>query len=386
MLTLIIFIFSCEKNKVLPTTAYDCNFTFQDSSAIHPKADIYQNILENHRKNGIVGAVLLVKDKDGLWLGADGQADIASDVDVKSCNTFFIASISKPFTSAATYRYIDKGVLSLEDPISKWLNESVVENVNNADQAQIKHLLAHTSGIPDFYTPQFEFDRFNNTSNDFTKQDVLEYAYGVAPTNEVGETYFYSNTNFLLLSIILENVSGLSFEQVYRQEVFTPLGLNSAYYSEEKPIPDGCVKGYNDLYRNGQFVESEFLYRDELGNGGDGSIAINAYDLAVFFEEMMKGNLISAASLEEMTNWFSLPPDWHGETYGFTENGYGIEKFNTDYGYAVGHGGIIDGFYTIALYFPDDDMTYVFLTNSIGLEGEKSMKLIYGEVVEQMFE
>jgi len=385
----ILFFTSCEKNEVLPVENYSCDLDVQDTSSVHPKASIYQSILESNRKNGLVGAVLLVKDRNGLWAGADGKADIASNIDMQSCNTFLIASISKVFTSAAVYRYIDQGVLSLDDPISQWLDQSIVDNVNNAGEAQIKHLLAHTSGIVDFYTFQFELDRINKVTNGFTKQDVLEYTYGVSATNEVGESYSYSNTNFLLLAMILENASGQSFEQVYRQEVFLPLGLNSAYYSEEQPIPDGCVKGYVDIYGNGQHVESEFLYNDELGIGGDGGIAINIFDLATFFEQMMKGNLISSSSISEMTNWFDLPSDWISEEdpYGQNENGFGVEKFNTRYGSAIGHTGGIDGFSTIALYFPEEDMTYVLLLNSAGNEeGSIAREKIFEDVIEEMFE
>ncbi|MEL7021331.1 MAG: serine hydrolase domain-containing protein [Bacteroidota bacterium] len=379
---------ACEKNEILPVDNYSCELGIQDNSSEHPKADVYQNILENNRKNGLVGAVLLVRDKDGLWIGADGKADVASGTDMKSCNTFLIASISKVFTSAATYRYIDQGVLSLEDPISKWLDESIIENVSNAEEAQVKHLLAHTSGIADFYTFQFELDRINKITNGFTKEGVLEYIYGVPAVNEIG-TYYYSNTNFLLLALILERASGLTFEQVYQQEVFSPLALNSAYYSETQPIPEGTVKGYVDVYGNGQYIESEFLYNDELGIGGDGGIAINAYDLAIFFEEMMKGNLISDASLREMTNWFDMPADWVSEDdiLGQNENGFGIEKFNTQYGAAVGHTGGIDGFSTIAMYFPEEDMTYILLLNSAGSEkGGNSREQIFKETLEEMFE
>lgn len=379
---------ACDTNEIIPDSVYSCNVGSQDSSSMHPKAVIYQSILENNRKNGLVGAVLLVKDKDGLWMGADGKADIASNINMATCNTFLIASISKVFTSAATYRYIDKGVLSLDDPISQWLDASVVENVANADQAQIKHLLAHTSGIPDFYTFQFELDRINRISNDFTKEEVLTYIYGMNALNEVGESYYYSNTNFLLLAMILEKASGLSFEQVYQQEVFTPLGLSTAYYSEEETIPEGTVKGYVDVYGNGQHIESEFLYKDELGIGGDGGIAINAFDLATFFEEMMKGKLISSSSLAEMTNWFDLPADWivEDDLYGQNENGFGIERFNTAYGSAVGHTGGIDGFITIALYFPDEDLSYVLLVNSAGNEDARiSQDNIFKEVMQEIF-
>ena len=376
---------SCEKNESFPNSHYDCDFTFNDTSSIHPKAAIYQAVLEENQKNGLVGAVLLVKDKDGLWIGASGQADIASNINMKPCNTFLIASISKVYTSSAVYRYIDKGVLKMEDPISKWLSGEIVDKVANAKDAQIKHLLSHTSGIVDYYTDKFELDRENRVNNHFTKERVLTYVYGKKANFPVGETYGYCNTNYLLLSMILENASGKDFEAIYKEEIFVPLGLSSAYYSESKPIPDGCVRGYSDIYASGQLVDAQYLYQDELGIGGDGGIATNAYDLAVFLEQLMKGNLISSASLDEMSNWFDMPEDWHWDTYGQVNNGYGLERFDTDYGMAVGHTGGIDGFNTYGFYFPEQDMTYIlFVNNTRAFNNSKDQ--IFKEVAKIMFE
>ncbi|MEO1654071.1 MAG: serine hydrolase domain-containing protein, partial [Bacteroidota bacterium] len=372
---------NCESDLEFPATFYACQANFPDSSATHPKANIYQEILDRNQRNGLVGAVLLVKDQNGLWQGASGKADLASNVDMQSCNTFLIASISKVFTSAAVYRYVERGILSLDDPIRNWLDAQVVDKVKNAETAQIQHLLAHTSGIADYYTTQFDLDRINR-ANDWTKEEVLEYVYGKSPSNGVGETYYYSNTNFLLLAMILERASGKSFEQIYQEEVFDPLGLSSAYYSESQPIPAGAVKGYVDLYDNGQFAESDFLYREELGIGGDGGVAINAYDLAVFLEQLGKGGLLSQSSLDQMFNWFPLPEDYIWEELGQEENGFGIEKFNTRFGFAIGHTGGIDGFSTYAFYFPEQEATYVLLINTAGI-GD-TPEVVFQEVIEEM--
>ncbi|MCG8574073.1 MAG: beta-lactamase family protein [Flavobacteriales bacterium] len=376
---------ACQKNEVLKTEDYACDLPIVDPSLTHPKAATYQGILDKNAKNGMVGAILLVKDKEGLWMGASGQADIASNVPMKSCNTFLIASISKVFTAAAVYRYADKGLLSTDDLISKWLPTEMIDKIDNAKEAKISHLLSHTSGIHDFYTNRFELDRTNKVFNEWDKEKVVTYIYGKKANFEVGSSYAYSNTNYLLLSIILEKVSGKSFEQVYQEEIFSPLNLSSAYYSETDPIPAGCVKGYSDFTADGNLIDSQHLYQDELGIGGDGGIAINAYDLAVFLEELMKGNLISDSSLEEMTNWFDMPEDWHWKTYGQNENGFGLEKFNTDYGYAVGHTGGIDGFSSFGFYFPDEDMTYIlFVNNTKAFDTAK--KAIFEEVMSLMFD
>ena len=376
---------SCEKNEVFAPTKYACDFNFSDSSVIHPSAAIYQEILDKHRKQSLVGAVLLVKDQDGLWIGSSGKADIASGVDMRPCNRFLIASITKVYTAAALFRYVDQGMIGLDDPVKDWVSSEISEKLANVDQSTIRHLLGHTSGIPDYYTMQYQLDIINSVHNGWRHEDIVEYAFGKNPTHAVGETYYYSNTNFLLLGLILEKVSGKSLEDVYRDEIFQPLNLTSAYFGKELPIPGDLVKGYADIYGNDQFVESEFLYKDEL-NTADGGIATNVYDLAIFMESLMNGDLISQTSLSEMTNWFDLPEDWSGGPLGHTQNGLGLEHFTTEYGSAVGHTGSIFGFNTIIQHFPQEDATYILLVNSASFNSEDVKISLYEECLNEMFQ
>ncbi|MEM9328708.1 MAG: serine hydrolase [Bacteroidota bacterium] len=383
LLLLAICLIQCEDVDVFPSSHYDQPSPVEDSSAIHPNGAVYRRILDEHQQAGLVGATLLVKDRDGLWIGAAGYADIASDVPMGSHSLYFIASISKVFTSAAVYRYVDQGLLTLDDPIAQWLSDEIVDKVDNVDQATIGHLLSHRSGIRDFYTTQFDLDRIN-TDHGWSKEEVLEYVYNKKANFEVDGGYSYSNTNFLLLSMVLEEVSGQSFETVYRDLVFDPLSLSSAYYSEEIIIPEGAVKGYVDLYDNETFVESEFLYKDELGIGGDGGVAINAYHLAIFLENLVNPEFISLASQAQMTNWF--PIEGIDDVFGQTENGYGLERFNTPYESAIGHTGGIDGFSTYGFYFPESDMTYVLLCNSADASKGDLFESFLEEVLEVMFQ
>ncbi len=376
--------FQCDEPASLPASFYNQPVGFNDSSATHPNANAYQALLDQHQKQGMVGATLLVKDQNGLWIGAAGYADIANNVKTTAHAQYFLASISKLFTAAAVYRYVDQGVISLNDPIKQWLSNEIVDEVANCNEATIGHLLAHRSGIRDFYTTQFDLDRLNADQH-WSKEEVLRYVYGKNASFNVDETYEYSNTNYLLLSLILESISGLSFEEVYQQQVFDPLGLASAYYSEDIIIPDGAVKGYVDIYDNGSFIEAEFLYKDELGIGGDGGVAINAYHLAVFLENLVNPNFISAQAQAQMTNWFPIPDDYVWDEYGQTENGYGLERFNTKYAAAIGHTGGIDGFSTYGFYFPEQDMTYILLCNSQAVANGDLQASLFDGVLDLMF-
>lgn len=383
ILSLFSMFVSCEKAELLSVTDYACDSTVPMDSESHPKAAIYQEILDRNQKLEIVGASLMIKDDDGIWLGTAGKADIASKVPALPCHSFLIASITKTFTATAIFKYIDMGILSLNDPLYMWLPSTIANNLENVKESTISEALNHTSGIPDYYTIDFELDRINREYNDWNPYDIIEYAYPKSATNAVGETYYYSNSNYLLLGIILERASGKSLSEVFEEVIFEPTGLTSAYYSNDNIIKDDTVKGYVDLYGNGQYVESTFLYRDELGTA-DGGIGINAYDLGIFYENLLKGNIISEASLNQMTDWFDLPNDWVDEDFGHFQNGMGLEHNKTPYENSVGHTGGIDGFLSIAQYFPESDKTFVLLANSGSYENLARLN-IYNETLRVLF-
>lgn len=374
----------CSEEEVFPDDNYACDATNSTNYLAHPKATLYQSILDQNQRLNVVGAILLVEDSDGLWVGASGYSDVASNIIMETCNTFLLASISKVYTATVVYNYIDRGLLSFDDTISQYLPSDINDEIANTEIATIGQLLSHRSGIPDFYTTQFDLDRLNAEQN-WDKYEVLEYAYGLDSEFTPDASYSYSNTNYLLLSVILERISGEGLEQIYNEEIFEPLNLTTAYYSEDQPLPQGIVKGYADIYGNGNFVHSDFLYQEELGIGGDGGVASNATDLAFFLKTLATGNIVSEESFNQMTNWFDLPSDEQNDDPLILKNGYGFERVESTYGFGLGHTGGIDGFNTFAYYFPDTDVTYVLLLNSVTAGGTDAPKNIFNQTLDAIF-
>ena len=385
LILLALGIVACDEAVVLPELPQaDCQPAFQDSSAQHPKAALYQQILDENRKRGLVGAVLLVKDQDGLWQGSSGKANLSTGLDMTTCHPFFVASITKVFTATIVLSLLEEGKLALDDPISKWIPASEIEGLPNADQATIAQLLGHTSGIPDYYTLGLELDLFNQGDNGWLPKDFLSYAANAPADHAPGETYAYSNTGYILLGMVAESVADKSLKELYQDRIFTPLGLQSAYYDPKRPIPTGVARGYVDLYGNGDHVESSALYKDELATP-DGGIAINAHDLSLFIEALAKGRLIDQNSLSEMQNWFDLPEGWEDDILGHTRNGYGLEYFEKNGTYALGHTGAIYGYLSMMFYFPEEDATFILLVNSASYDYEPRMD-IYEGCLELMME
>lgn len=374
---------SCSKTEVLPDDYYELNYTYNDTSDKHPNGVAYQTIIENSQKLGAVGVSVMIKDQYGTWLGTAGKADIANDIDLNPYQPLFIASITKVFTASLVYKLVEEGLLTLDDYVTDWIPADILKGLANADKAQIKHLLSHTSGIPDYYSMTYDMARMNAYNNGYSHEETLEYAKSKDAYNEVGAAYRYCNTGYLLLGMIIEEASGQKLTDVFDELLFQPLQFKSACYGGDDPIPQGAAKGYVDIYGDGQYVESKFLYLDEL-NTADGGIAINALETGLFFERLLKGEVISPASLEKMTDCFVLPDGWWDPKYHTMQSGYGIEKFFTPDGIAYGHTGSIMGFSSIVQYFPDSDKTFVMIVNSSSYEDD-TQENIYNSCMELMF-
>jgi D-alanyl-D-alanine carboxypeptidase len=345
---------SCEKDGIIPSNQFNNTLSFEDNSFQHIKNDTYQSVIDSYIKKGIIGTSIYVKDNNGIWIGAGGKADILSNIDVDKGNQFMIASITKVFTATVLFSLVDNGILSIDDNISEWIPSSIANNIENANEATIADLLSHKSGIADYYTTKFEMARYNTEHNYWVQEDILKYVYGKEASFPVGQKYSYSNTNFLLLGMIIENATNMTLKDAYDEHLFLPLELENAYYDTGRDAAStSLISGYYNLYGNG-FILSDFLYKDELSTG-DGGIIINPQDLGRFFDELMQGNLLSQASLMKMQDWFDIE--------GNGKNGFGLEYFQNEHGISYGHTGGADGFTSVAHYYPNEDITVIILLN-----------------------
>jgi D-alanyl-D-alanine carboxypeptidase len=385
LLAFLVALMSCQPQvDINPENPTPCPAEFQDH-VNHPRAAQYQEILDRNRQRGLVGATLMIKDQDGIWTGASGMADLKAQRTMQACDRMMIASISKPFTATVIFSLIDDGLLTLDSEAKQWFSDEVKQKVANMETVQVKHLLAHRSGIPDYYHLQNLLDQVNVADNEDQNPDFLEKIYGKKADFAVDESYAYSNTNFVLLGMIAEAVSGKSLKQLYQEVIFDPLSLTSAYFDTENPLPADMAKGYADFYGNGDVVESSFLFVDEARTP-DGGIVINGLDVYKFFKGLFAGQLISEQSLQEMTTLFDLPDDWQDKDLLYQlKNGYGIEHFEPFDTHAFGHTGAVDGFLSIAMYFPEEDFAIVQITNTASYDYEPRIDM-FQECGELMFE
>lgn len=301
----------------------------------------FDSLLDIYEANDrLMASVAISKEGEIIYKRSIGYASVEENIPHNADTKFRIGSISKTFTSVLIFQLIEEGKLSLDTRLSEYFPE-----VPNAKDISIKNLLNHSSGIfnmtalPDYQ----EWD-----SDPQTREDLLARMQELEPVFEPGARNEYSNSNFLYLTFILEDITGKSYQELVENRIVEKLNLKNTYYG--KPADPGSNESYSYQYVGGEWVkEAETDLTIPLGAGG---IVSTPTDLIIFMEALFDLKLISEESLEKMTE----------DINGF---GQGIFKipFGSKYGY--GHSGGIDGFRSNVGYLPEDDITVAFTSNGI---------------------
>lgn len=359
----IILLSACDKGEDINPNYYDCQFNFEDSSDTNPNRMRYQSVVTHMTNSGVVGVTMSVYTSDeGMWIGASGKADLHNNVNMKPCNISRFGSIVKTFTATAVLKLMEEGKLNLDDKISDYLQGDIIDRIENADVATIRQLLQHSSGIYNYIQSlSFQTAALNDFIREWKPNDLLEYAYDKNAYFEAGTDIKYSNTGYILLGLLIDHIEGRPFYQVFEEKIFNPVGLTMTSFAAESPVPNGIVRGYIDMYSNLQVVESTYFSGWDYYTA-DGGIISNPYDMNVFFRALMNGQIINSNSLNEMLTWKA--PSNPDTDFFPIEFGLGIFKIETDKGVAYMHSGDAVGYYANVFYFPSDETTIVYATNS----------------------
>ncbi|MCU0456390.1 MAG: beta-lactamase family protein [Bacteroidales bacterium] len=360
---LLLLIVSCRRIEDIDPSHFSCSLNFADSSLANPGNSKYQALLEEMTGNGVVGVEMAVyKNNSGMWLGASGKASLHDGVDMKPCNKTRVGSTIKMFTAAIVFKLQEEGKLDLDDRIADHLGGETIDRIRNADKATIRQLLHHSSGIYNYIQNlKFQTASLNDLVREWHAEDLLKYAYNQQPYFGPSEDVFYSNTNYILLGLLIEKIEGKPLYQVFDEGIIEPLGLAGTQFAGKDPVPDDIVRGYIDLYSNLNVIESTY-YSGWDYYCADGGLISNAYDMNEFFRALMGGQIISSSSLGEMLTW-ERPSEQDPEFYEI-EYGLGIFRMNTSKGVCYFHSGDAIGYYANMIYFPDDGTTIVYAVNS----------------------
>jgi D-alanyl-D-alanine carboxypeptidase len=360
---ILLVIGSCRKGEDIAPERYHCDFNFADSSMSHPKHSQYMALLEGMTSSGVVGVTMSVfHPQTGMWVGACGKADLHNDVDMEACHISRVGSTVKMITATTIMLMAEEGKLDLDDRIADYLHGDVIDNIENADKATIRQLLQHSSGIYNYIQNlRFQTASLNDLIRTWSAEDLLYYAYGRNAYFEPGEDVRYSNTGYILLGLLIEQLEGKPLSRVFDERIFTPVGMTSTKFASEDPVPEGIARGYIDIYSNLQVVESTYFSGWDYYTA-DGGLISNPYDMNIFFQALMNGQIIHTNSLNEMLTWQT--PDTPDPYFFPISYGLGIFRIETPYGVAYMHSGDAIGYYANMLYFPEDSSTIVYAVNS----------------------
>jgi D-alanyl-D-alanine carboxypeptidase len=295
---------------------------------------------------------------DETWTAAGGLVDVTGDTPASPEDRFRIASMSKPFMGVTLMLLQEEGVLSLEDPITQWLPADVISHIANSETATIFHLVTMTSGIPDYLDDDFFAAVAEDPTHAWTADEVITFAYDEPPNFAPGESYEYSNSNFILLQLIVEAATEKPIHEVMRERIFEPLGMLDTYTQIAETLPGEFVHGYEDF--DGDGTEEDVTELNDGAGLGDGGLISTTADLTRFYQAYWRdGELLSEESLQAVLE------------SGDNENQYGIGIDviqGEDYGTIVGHTGGVVGFTGAVYYAVDIDAVVVILYGSNGLD------------------
>jgi CubicO group peptidase (beta-lactamase class C family) len=276
------------------------------------------------------GAVLLAKDGKVLFSRAYGIANRDFDAPNKVDTKFNLGSMNKMFTGVAIAQLVEKGKLSFEDPLSKFVPD--FPSVEAAKKIRIKHLLTHTAGLGSYFNE--EFDKTSRARYK-TVDQMLELAKGDSLAFEPGTRWSYSNTGMLVLGKVIEVASGQDYFSYIRESIYQPAGMTNSDSYELDYVNPNLAVGYDKEYGadgSKRFRNNIFMHVIRGGPAGGGYSTVE--DLFRFAEALKGGKLVSEASFQRLT---TPKPEISSPQYGF---GFGADPASEITGHSGGFPGI----------------------------------------------
>lgn len=319
-----------------------------------------QNVLEESRaEQQVPGVSAALKLASGsMWAGASGISGAQPPDSVQTGMLFSIASITKTFISALTLKLVEDGDLSLEDSLCHLLPP--FPQVDST--ATVRQLLNHTSGIFSFHEhPAFWDSIFTDPERFWTPEDIIAN-FMFQPYFPPGEGWHYSNTNYLLLGMIIREICGEPPHEVLRSRIYEPWNLEDTYLYMAEEVDGELVHGWLDIDHDGELEDISDIpptaRYSAIWTGG--AMVSTAADVARWIDCLYNAQVLEAETFEEMLQFEDVPFAY----YPIDGYGLGVQRFEISGRIFWGHDGDIPGFNSVALHSPQDGFSLVVLVNA----------------------
>ncbi|MCU1676255.1 MAG: hypothetical protein JWM93_1013 [Frankiales bacterium] len=288
------------------------------------------------------GAILHVAGPTlGTWTGVVGLGRVAPAAPMRRDDRFRAGSIAKPFVAVVVLQLAERGRLSLDAPLPEVLPASVVGRFANAAGISVRMLLGHRSGIPEWDTPAVDDEIAHHPAKVWNTGEILDRAAAQPPVFAPGTSYSYSNTDYNLLGLIIEQVTGHSWRHEVSGRVISPLGLTRTALPApgHRSLAGGHAHGYGEV--DGRRVDLTGVDPSMAGAAGGGALVTTVQDLARFLDALLKRRLFRHRETLRQMLAFAPAADVGGQV-GY---GLGIERRLLPGGIeAIGHLGGTAGY------------------------------------------
>jgi len=330
-------------------------------------------IVSRYVSDNTPGLSLLVGHKGKILLKKGyGLADVEKGIPLDPDKAFFIASISKQFTTMAIMMLKERGLLNYDEPIGKYFHDFPPYK----DKVTIRHLMTHTSGIPDYFGDKFiekAHELQDRLTQDVLLEDIKKYDLEFEPDTK----FSYSNSGYVMLGAIVEKVSGMSFADFLMENIFKPLGMKrTAVGVSPQRLISNIAMGYDEPEK-GHFVRMPI----DMATIGwaDGNVLSTVEDLFIWHNALYTESLVKYETLREAFTAHTLK-DGKSTGYGFgwfIDCRRGLKE--------IWHSGGTVGYISRFSRFVDEDVAVIMLTNNQSWAGIKRDE-IFGQIVDCVLE
>ncbi|MFP3835068.1 serine hydrolase domain-containing protein [Chryseobacterium sp. SIMBA_028] len=296
-------------------------------------------------KNEPGGVFLIAQKGKNIYRKAFGKANLELDVTMTPDNIFQIGSMTKQFTATATLILEQQGKLNVNDPVSKY-----IKDYPNGDKITIHHLLTHTSGIKDFT----KMKTLSSIAQKEMKPEAMINFFKNEPADfSPGEKFDYNNSGYVVLGYIIELVSGETYEDFIKKNIFEKAGMINSYYATDRRIIPKRAYGYHQK-------EYGFVNKTVISFSvpfSSGSLMSTVDDMLKWQQALHQNILLNSKETQKAFQKYKLN---NGEEFSY---GYGWHLKDINGTPDREHGGSIFGFKSMGVYIPSEDIYVIGLSN-----------------------
>jgi D-alanyl-D-alanine carboxypeptidase len=304
--------------------------------------------------NGAPGAMARIDDRGAVHRITEGLANRETGRAITTADRFRIGSVTKTFSTVVLLQLVDEGRLGLDDTVGSHFPGLVDERIT------VRHLLSHRSGLHDYTNEMFNltvpgFEEVRNRV--FTYRELLDLSLAKPLTVTPGAAYSYSNTNFVVVGMLIEKLTGNPVATEYRKRITDPLDLDDTrYVHPDTALPGRHVKGYLRPDEAGAPLVDSTRQTVSWAQSA-GAIVSSPRDLNTFFSALLRGRLTSGEQLRQMT---AFQPYTTTQAYGL-----GLRSRKLSCGTTVyGHTGTVQGYYTTSYTSADGARSITAMANT----------------------